>query len=137
MQWSFAWIPELKLLVKIMEGPATYEDVVRSMDDEVELGLGTTDLSKLIDMRNVELRMTPDEVRKLSDWYVQHDLVSVPSRIAIVTGDPRATALSLLYERAMSPLRSTHTFTTPRAALTWLGVDPEEVAKHWADATKD
>lgn len=134
MEHGFIWVPEMKLLIKTLEGRATADDVIRSMDEELEIGLGHTDLSKIIDMREADLDMTPSEVKRITGWYAEHGLASREAAIAVITSTPLPTALAMVYSHALARVRPAATFSTPRAAIEWLGLDLDAVAGHWPAA---
>lgn len=134
VEHAFIWVPEMKLLVKTLEGRATAEDVIHSMDEELEIGLGHTDLAKLIDMRNAQLDMTTADVKRITRWYAEHGLASCEACIAVITSEPLPTALAMVYSHALARVRPAATFSTPRAAVEWLGLDPTAVAQHWPEA---
>lgn len=120
------WLPELKTMVVSHHGTVTPEDLYAT--DQAALGQCEghgEGIRYAADFRGCELAMTKQDAlehaRQMNELDFWHRIPGL--RVAMITENPRDTALGLLFNTEAVDARM-HIFSTVEGAWAYLGLDP-------------
>jgi hypothetical protein len=124
MAWFFRYDPERELLIQLIEGNFSLEDLGALRKARREQAVPSRAKRCLNDMRRCTLDFTLGELRK--NEFAGGALETGGARTAVLAAEALPTAMTMLWGRMLEGIAEVHVFSTPEAAYAWLGVSQED-----------
>ena len=122
MAISGEYFERWNLWVERASGELTVDQAIALKQREFSSGTVDQRTLFLVDVRGTVTQ--PSEARRWVRW-LEENHPEYLNRAAYVTDEPKVTGLFLLIKETFRE-RETEVFSDPRAAIEWLGLDPEE-----------
>ncbi len=125
MDFKFKILTEENLLIQKRSGTATIKDILASIKECQNNPDYHPGLDMLSDFRKVDFDIDLRNFNNFTDKYIASNYLK--SKIAIITSNPKNTAITSLFEYTKKQ-QSVKLFSTIRAACNWLNVDYGKVS---------
>ena len=125
MIYQFTFDLEKGLILEKFEGKVTAEGLFSALRRLREDSRFHADMVNLVDLRRCKLVLELEDLPKLKDAF-DETFSGGKGRTAYLVGDPKSTALTMIF-RKQTPIRESAVFSTVEKAMDWLGLPVAEV----------
>jgi len=127
-------VPEQNLVIERFRGRLKAADLYAMKNEEIERGLLNPTMRTITDVRGCEVTLTPAEIVEFAAWHRERASAQAGSLAVIIASGSLPTALSMLAARRMQSENNMSVYSTPRAALSALGLTVDDVVHAWPEA---
>jgi hypothetical protein len=122
MEYTYQIIPEHQLVIEIVTGEVTVEELIRKTETVFTDPAYKPGFIAMMDFRQAVSRMSKVELYGYTSLVSETEFFGI-SKAAVITHDPGLVALSQIFKQRMPNQETFETFSTIKAAAKFVG-DP-------------
>lgn len=120
MQYTYQIIPEHRLVIEVVTGEVTLEELIRKTEVIFTNAAYQPGYIAMMDFRQAVSRMSKVELYGYTNLVSKTEFFGI-SKCAIITNNPGLVALSQIFKQRMPNQETFETFSTIKAAAAFVG----------------
>ena len=115
------------MIIQLITESLTIEEMIAARLNEIDSGWIKQGARTLVIVKTDVINLTQSDLRSYTEWSMDNLVPLQDSRSAVVVDSPIATAMSVLFQNALSSIRKMQVFSALESAGEWLSVPVEAI----------